>query len=82
MSILNRRNAMIGWAVWQVAKRQIKKKARSAVPTGRPSVRGSDGGRGRKLAKLVAPLAALGGALWFWQKRRSDDDFPPPGAAY
>ena len=32
MSIVNRRNAVLGWATWKVHKRRVKKKARQAVP--------------------------------------------------
>jgi hypothetical protein len=32
MGIVNRRNAMMGWAVWQVGKRVAQQKAKSAVP--------------------------------------------------
>ena len=32
MSIFNRRNAVIGWLTWIVAKRVLKKKAKEALP--------------------------------------------------
>ena len=32
MGIVNRRNAVLGWAVWNVGKRFAKKKAKGAVP--------------------------------------------------
>jgi hypothetical protein len=32
MSILNRRNAVLGWVALAVGKRMIKRKAKSAVP--------------------------------------------------
>ncbi len=32
MGIVNRRNAVLGWGVWKVAKRFGKQKARAAVP--------------------------------------------------
>lgn len=67
MSIFNRRNAVIGWLALMVGKRVAKKKARDAVPsidteTKRPN-----------RPAIVAGLLALGGALMFWRKRRSDD---------
>ena len=30
--MMNRRNAMLGWMVWQLAKRVLKRKAKAAVP--------------------------------------------------
>jgi hypothetical protein len=67
MSILNRRNAMLGWLTWLTAKRVLKKKAKDAVPG---TVEGTK--RPNKGA-IVSALAAVGGALWFW-RRKSDDD--------
>jgi hypothetical protein len=32
VGIMNRRNAMLGWVVWEVAKRVLKRKAKAAVP--------------------------------------------------
>lgn len=63
MGILNRRNAVMGWATWQVGKRLAKRKAKSAVPTIDTDTR-----RPNKPA-IVAALAALGGALLFWRKK-------------
>jgi hypothetical protein len=67
MGILNKRNAMLGWGVWQVGKRVAKRKAKSAVPG-----RVDDSMRPNKGA-IVSALAAVGGALWFWRRRRGDD---------
>jgi hypothetical protein len=63
MSIVNRRNAVMGWAVWKVAKRAGKKKARSAAPTI------EDGKPNKSLIAVV--LAAAAGALAFVRGRRS-----------
>jgi MYXO-CTERM domain-containing protein len=65
MSIINRRNAVLGWSVWQVGKRAAKRKAKQAVPTGEKA--------GSKGKKIVPAIAAAGGALWFWRRRRSDE---------
>ena len=67
MSMLNRRNAVLGWTVWQVGKRVAKKKARDAVPG-----RSGDSIRPNKGA-IATGLAVLGGAFWLWRKRHSDD---------
>jgi LPXTG-motif cell wall-anchored protein len=66
MGILNKRNAFLGWTVWQVGKRVAKKKAADAVPG-----RVDDSMRPNKGA-IATGLAALGGALWFWRRRRDD----------
>jgi hypothetical protein len=67
MSMINKRNAVLGWTVWQVSKRAAKRKARSAVPG-----RTGDSMRPNKGA-IATGVAAVGGLLWFWRKRRSDD---------
>ena len=72
MGIFNKRNAVLGWTVWQVGKRAAKKKARDAVPG-----RSGDSKRPNKGA-IATGLAAVGGALWFWRRRRPDDDAPTP----
>ena len=64
MGVVNRRNAVMGWAVWKVAKRVGKKKARDAAPS-------VEGGRPNKslLAMIVAGLA---GVAAFVRGRRSE----------
>ena len=75
MGVLNKRNAVLGWAVWQVGKTAAKRKAMAAA-----SRRADDSTRPNKKA-LAAGLAAIGGAVWFWQSRRdgSDPSGPDPG---
>ena len=70
MGIVNRRNAVMGWAAWQVGKRVARKKAKSAVPTIDAETK-----RPNKPA-IVAGLAALAGLLLFWRKK-GDDQTPP-----
>ena len=64
MGVLNKRNALLGWTAWQVGKRVLKRKAKSAVPG-----RVDDSRRPNKGA-IAALLAAIGGALVFWRRRR------------
>ena len=71
MGIVNRRNAVLGWTVWQVGKRVAKKKAKGAVPTVDAETK-----RPNKPA-IVATLAAVGGAVMFWRKK-STNGSPPP----
>jgi hypothetical protein len=63
VSVINRRNAVMGWAVWKVAKRVGKKKAREVTPS-------VEGGKPNK--SLVAVMvAAVAGAFAFLRGRRS-----------
>jgi hypothetical protein len=59
MTVFSKRNAIIGWLVYKVAKR----KARKAAP----------GKRGGAIAGAVAGIGALLGGLMFWRKRRSGE---------
>jgi hypothetical protein len=63
MGIVNRRNALVGWAALKVGKRVAKKKASAVVPG---TV--DDSRRPNKSAMAVV-LAGIGGALMFWRKR-------------
>ena len=63
MSIVNRRNAILGWATWQIAKRAAAQKARSAVPSVDSETR-----RPNKSA-IVAALAAGAAVLLFWRRK-------------
>jgi len=65
MSILNKRNAVLGWGVWKVGKVAAKRKAKQAVQPGE---------KGRSKGKIISALAAVGGAIWFWRRRRSDGE--------
>ena len=69
MGILNKRNAILGWLVWQGGKRVAKRKAKSAVP-------GIDreAKRPNRAAMILGGLAAAGGALLFWRRRGTDED--------
>jgi hypothetical protein len=62
MGIINRRNAVFGWSVWQVVKRMGKKKAREAVP-------GTGEHAGLNKSAIATIVAAIGGALFFWRKK-------------
>lgn len=62
MAIVNRRNAVMGWAVWKVAKRIGKRKARDVVP-------GTGDYAGLNKSAIASIVAAIGGALFFWRKK-------------
>ena len=67
MGIVNKRNAILGWATWTVGKRVARRKAKAAVPA-------VEGGKPNKPAVgLLAGLAAVGGALLFWRRLRRSD---------
>jgi hypothetical protein len=71
MGIVNRRNAVLGWTVWQVGKRVAKKKAKGALPA-------VDRERKRpNKPAIFAGLMAVGGVLMFWRKKGSDEESPP-----
>ena len=65
MGIVNRRNAVLGWAVWKVTKDFGRRRARAAVP-------GTGEHAGLNKSAIASILAAAGGALWFW-RRKSDE---------
>jgi hypothetical protein len=62
VSIVNRRNAVIGWLVVKIGKRAAKKKAQGAVP------------KARKGGALAGSIAALGGLLMLKRKKRTDTE--------
>jgi hypothetical protein len=62
MGIINRRNAILGWGVWKVAKRVGKRKARAAVP-------GTGEHAGLNKSAIASIFAALGGVFWFRRKK-------------
>jgi hypothetical protein len=66
MSVVNRRNALLGWVVWTATKRMAKQKAKSAVS--------SDDSHVPNKRAVAAGLAAVGGALWFLRRRADSDD--------
>jgi hypothetical protein len=66
MGIVNRRNALLGWGVWKIAKRVGRNKAKAAVP-------GPGDHAGLNKGAIASMLAAAGGALWFWRKKSSGD---------
>jgi ferric-dicitrate binding protein FerR (iron transport regulator) len=68
MSIINRRNAMIGWATWTLVKRTAAMKAKRAAPT---SSEGS-GSKGKTAAKAAAAVAAAAGLVVFWRVKHRD----------
>lgn len=68
MSIINRRNAVLGWAVWTTAKRMATMKARKKLPgieNSRPNA--------PLVAVTFAGLAGAVGALAFWRRQHAGD---------
>jgi hypothetical protein len=58
MGILNKRNAVVGWIAVKVGKRVVKQKAAGAVPSAKTG------------GPAAAALAAIGGVLFFWRRKR------------
>jgi len=65
VSIVNRRNAVLGWGVWTIGKNIAKRKAKSAAPS-------VESGRPNKPLWAVAIAGAVG-ALTFWRRRRDSE---------
>jgi hypothetical protein len=70
MSIVNRRNAVLGWLAWKVGKGAVKKKAKGAVP-------GSSGSSSKRKPAVFAGIAAAAvGAAAVVKRRHKDGDEP------
>jgi hypothetical protein len=63
MSVLNRRNGLVGWVAWTVGKRVLKRKAMAAVPSIDPESK-----RPNKRAVALLVASSLG-ALTILKKR-------------
>ncbi len=61
MGILNKRDAIVGWLTLEVGKRVVRQKKKQ-VADALPSAK--TGGA------LAGALAAIGGALFFWRRKR------------
>jgi len=61
MAILNKRNAVVGWIAVKIGKRVAKRKAQEAVPSARTG------------GAVAGALAAIGGVLFFWRRKRGSD---------
>lgn len=69
MGIMNRRNAMLGWVVWEAGKRIAKRKAKAALPgTVDDSIRPNR-------SAILSIVLLLAGGVWVWW-RSQDEDFP------
>jgi LPXTG-motif cell wall-anchored protein len=67
VGIVNRRNAVLGWAVWKVGKRTAKRKAKEVAPT-------IEGGRPNKSLVAAGGVASAAGALAFWRRKKKGSD--------
>ncbi len=71
MSVMNRRNAVMGWLAWAIAKEALRSKSRSVVPRS-----GTSNGTStrRKVVVPAAIAAAIGGAVLFWKRQQDNGD--------
>jgi ferric-dicitrate binding protein FerR (iron transport regulator) len=69
MSIVNKRNAVIGWATWTTVKRLAAMKAKHAAPAREAK---APKGKKKKAVKAAAVILAAGGALAFWKAKHRD----------
>ena len=69
MAMLNRRNALLGWAVWTAGKRAMKVKARSAARR-----RGDDDSRlpAKGAAVALGATAVAAALVWRLRARRAE----------
>jgi hypothetical protein len=68
MGVLNKRNAVLGWTVWTIGKRTVWRKSRTALAMDEAKKR-------RKQGAIAGLLAATGGTLLVWRRRRTPE--PP-----
>jgi hypothetical protein len=67
VGFFNRRNALLGWLVWTVAKRIAKRKAKAAIPSiDREAKRPN-------MPTVVLALAGAGAVAYYWWRRGDDD---------
>ena len=62
MSIVNKRNAVVGWFVLKLGKRAAKKKAQDVAPTARTG------------GAVAGALAAITGVVLFKRKKRTSTE--------
>jgi hypothetical protein len=67
MSIVNKRNALIGWATWTTMKRLAAMHAKRTAPR-----ESGNGSKGKTAVKVAAVVLAAGGALAFWKAKHRD----------
>jgi hypothetical protein len=71
VSIVNRRNAIMGWAAWAVAKRFLKEKVMRQTPPPPPTI--AERAKSRKAITAYA-LAAGASTLVFLRLRRGGEE--------
>jgi hypothetical protein len=64
--IVNRRNALLGWAVWTFMRRRAKARAEASLGV----TEGTPRRWGRRLVRLLAAALAAVGVIALWRKLR------------
>ena len=70
MSVINRRNAVIGWVTWTVGKRAATYAAKDAAKGVKPAIHPKTK-KPNKSAIMLAAFAVVG-VLAFWKKKSSN----------
>jgi hypothetical protein len=70
VSIVNRRNALLGWAVWMAVRQQAKRRARRAIGGDESPWRG-------RLTALALGAATAVGLVFLWRKLRAGEEGGP-----
>lgn len=73
--IVNRRNALLGWAVWTYVRRRMRRKASQTVEAAEEKL-GLDEAkpRRRRLGALVVGALSAVGVVAVWRKLRGGDE--------
>jgi hypothetical protein len=69
MTIVNRRNAILGWTVWTISKTAAKRKAKQALST-------ENKGPSKPTRLVIGSglAVAAGGAIWLLRRKSGVDE--------
>jgi hypothetical protein len=78
VSVINRRNAVLGWVAWTVGKRAATYAAKDAAKGAKPAIHPKT--KKPNKSAILLGVAAVIGALMFWKttKRPGEAEEPQP----